>query len=131
MIMMDRVTNRSRGFGFVTFAKEEALDATLAQRDHFMFEKWMDVKRAMPRVKRLTTNDNNHIRDQQYPGYGNQQPRQQHMLQHHHRGHFFQVGDTGPGYGGQSVQMSMGMNGGGHKGDVVGPRDYTQQHARR
>ena len=47
-LMMDKETGRPRGFGFVTFDSDAAVDRTLAQ-DLEIKGKWMEVKRAEPR----------------------------------------------------------------------------------
>ena len=44
VVMVDRATNRSRGFGFVTFETEEAVDAVLRNKCEIM-GKWVEVKR--------------------------------------------------------------------------------------
>ena len=49
--MLDRATNRSRGFGFVTFETEEAVEAVLRNKCELM-GKWVEVKRAEPRDAR-------------------------------------------------------------------------------
>jgi RNA recognition motif-containing protein len=48
VVMMDRTTGRSRGFGFVTYAEEAAMKKVLAQQ-HEMDGRPMDVKRAEPK----------------------------------------------------------------------------------
>ena len=46
--MVDRSTSRSRGFGFVTFDTDEAVDAVL-KTENSICGKWVEVKRAEPR----------------------------------------------------------------------------------
>ena len=46
--MYDRKTNRSRGFGFVTFEDEESV-RTVLSRDHEIMGKFVEIKRAEPR----------------------------------------------------------------------------------
>jgi len=46
--MVDRSTNRSRGFGFVTFESEEAVDNVI-KTENTILGKWVEVKRAEPR----------------------------------------------------------------------------------
>lgn len=47
VVMFDRDTNRSRGFGFVTFETEAATTAAVSQA-HELGGKFVDVKRAQP-----------------------------------------------------------------------------------
>jgi RNA recognition motif-containing protein len=49
--MVDRATNRSRGFGFVTFETEEAVEAVMRNKCEIS-GKWVEVKRAEPRDSR-------------------------------------------------------------------------------
>ncbi|CAE7528919.1 RNP1 [Symbiodinium sp. CCMP2592] len=47
VVMTDRATGRSRGFGFVSFDTEEAVDSIMAMRNqHQIQDKWVDCKRA-------------------------------------------------------------------------------------
>ena len=46
--MVDRATNRSRGFGFITFEGEESVEAVLRTKNEIQ-GKWVEVKRAEPR----------------------------------------------------------------------------------
>lgn len=49
--MYDRKTNRSRGFGFVTYENEEDVRTVLRQ-EHEIMGKWVELKRAEPRETR-------------------------------------------------------------------------------
>ena len=46
--MVDRSTSRSRGFGFVTFESEEAVEKVMKNENEIL-SKWVEVKRAEPR----------------------------------------------------------------------------------
>eukprot|EP00930_Biecheleria_cincta_P090187 TRINITY_DN7952_c0_g1_i1.p1 TRINITY_DN7952_c0_g1~~TRINITY_DN7952_c0_g1_i1.p1 ORF type:complete len:172 (+),score=26.34 TRINITY_DN7952_c0_g1_i1:57-572(+) len=47
VVMTDRATGRGRGFGFVTFDSQAAVDAVMAQhKDHQIGGKWIDCKPA-------------------------------------------------------------------------------------
>ncbi|VDP01974.1 unnamed protein product [Soboliphyme baturini] len=48
VVMKDPNTKRSRGFGFVTFADADQLDAAMAARPHVVDGKEVEAKRAMP-----------------------------------------------------------------------------------
>lgn len=49
VIMLDRETQKPRGFGFITFFQEEAVDSVMAIKDqHLLRGKWIDCKRAIP-----------------------------------------------------------------------------------
>jgi RNA recognition motif-containing protein len=48
IVMYDKKTNRSRGFGFVTFDTEEGVQAVLSC-EHEIMGKWVEIKRAEPR----------------------------------------------------------------------------------
>jgi hypothetical protein len=49
VVMMDRVTGRSRGFGYVSFVDVKSVDEILMKSDHQIHSKWADIKRAVPR----------------------------------------------------------------------------------
>eukprot|EP00929_Paragymnodinium_shiwhaense_P052967 TRINITY_DN26522_c0_g1_i1.p2 TRINITY_DN26522_c0_g1~~TRINITY_DN26522_c0_g1_i1.p2 ORF type:complete len:247 (+),score=10.18 TRINITY_DN26522_c0_g1_i1:87-827(+) len=52
VVMKDRDTSRSRGFGFVTFETTQAVDMVMEQyNDHKITDKWVEVKRAVPQGK--------------------------------------------------------------------------------
>mmetsp|Transcript_16230 Transcript_16230/g.44920 ORF Transcript_16230/g.44920 Transcript_16230/m.44920 type:complete len:434 (+) Transcript_16230:159-1460(+) len=48
-VMQDRATNRSRGFGYVSFADAHTCEVTLAQGSHIMDDKIIEVKRCEER----------------------------------------------------------------------------------
>ncbi|GJJ68538.1 hypothetical protein EMPS_00884 [Entomortierella parvispora] len=54
MVMKDPVTNKSRGFGFLTFADAKNVDAVLKE-DHHLDGKMIDPKRAIPREEQEKT----------------------------------------------------------------------------
>ncbi|KAJ3682386.1 hypothetical protein LUZ60_014959 [Juncus effusus] len=55
VIMIDQNTGRPRGFGFVTFDSEEAVDRVLHKTFHDLNGKSVEVKRALPRDASLNS----------------------------------------------------------------------------
>jgi hypothetical protein len=51
IIMMDHATHRSRGFGFVTFDSEEAVEKVMENRTHVISSKSVECKRAVPKTQ--------------------------------------------------------------------------------
>jgi len=49
VVIKDSETQRSKGFGFVTYATEQEADACMAERPHTLHERQIDVKRAVSR----------------------------------------------------------------------------------
>merc|ERR1719188_108230 len=50
VVMKDRDTGNSRGFGFVTYDSPDAVEMVMAQyQDHRIERKWVEVKRAIAR----------------------------------------------------------------------------------
>jgi len=50
VVMKDRETGESRGFGFVTYDSAEVVDKVMERvSDHKIHDKWVDVKRATPK----------------------------------------------------------------------------------
>ncbi|GMI73956.1 hypothetical protein like AT3G07810 [Hibiscus trionum] len=49
VVMFDHVTQRPRGFGFITYDAEEAVDKVLLKNFHELNGKMVEVKRAVPR----------------------------------------------------------------------------------
>lgn len=48
--MVDRNTGRSRGFGFITFEREDTVDQLL-RMEHEIMGKFVEIKRAEPRAE--------------------------------------------------------------------------------
>ena len=48
-VLMDKMTGKSRGFGFVVFEDEDAADKVCALRNHEICEKTCEVRKAEPR----------------------------------------------------------------------------------
>ena len=67
-IVKDKMTGRSRGFGFVTFALPESLDVVFApdkEKTHEIHGRVVDVRRAVPRGQEETLGDRRTFRDTQ------------------------------------------------------------------
>jgi len=58
VIMLDRSTNRSRGFGFITYETEESVTNVLSSKNELM-GKFVEVKRAEPKDYNQNTHNNN------------------------------------------------------------------------
>jgi len=55
-IIKDRDTNKSRGFGFVTFDSEEAVENVIRNlKEHKLMGKWVECKKATPSTKVVLT----------------------------------------------------------------------------
>lgn len=50
MVMKDPKTKRSRGFGFITYAKAHMVDDAQANRPHKVDNRTVEPKRAVPRT---------------------------------------------------------------------------------
>lgn len=49
--MKDRDNGKPRGFGFVTFETEEAVDKVLVNlKEHKLMDKWVECKKAYPKT---------------------------------------------------------------------------------
>uniref|UniRef100_A0A0C9QX65 TSA: Wollemia nobilis Ref_Wollemi_Transcript_1826_2202 transcribed RNA sequence n=1 Tax=Wollemia nobilis TaxID=56998 RepID=A0A0C9QX65_9CONI len=49
VVMYDHVSQRPRGFGFITFDSEEAVDKVVMKTFHQLHDKMVEVKRALPK----------------------------------------------------------------------------------
>ncbi|KAK6796742.1 hypothetical protein RDI58_004443 [Solanum bulbocastanum] len=71
-LISDKETKTPRGFGFVTYDSEESVTHVLQERLHWLINKYVEVKKAEPRERRVM-NSNNHYYHNFYPtnsGYG-------------------------------------------------------------
>ncbi|CAM6032472.1 unnamed protein product [Sphagnum compactum] len=59
VVMYDHNTQRPRGFGFITFDSEDAVDNVLLKPFHELNEKMVEVKRAVPKELSVATGRNN------------------------------------------------------------------------
>eukprot|EP01018_Ginkgo_biloba_P024516 Gb_33485 [translate_table: standard] len=49
VVMYDHISQRPRGFGFITFDSEEAVDKVVMKNFHELHDKMVEVKRALPK----------------------------------------------------------------------------------
>lgn len=60
IIMTDKLTGKSRGFGFIIFSHKETLDNIMNMSNcHFLCGKWIECKRAMPKEQMTQITENN------------------------------------------------------------------------
>ena len=61
IIMTDKKTGKSRGFGFIVFKKKETIDIIMSYSNcHFLCGKWIECKRTKPKTQNIKMiNDNN------------------------------------------------------------------------
>ena len=63
IIMTDKNTGKSRGFGFIVFKEKETIDKIISYSNcHFLYGKWIECKRAQPKsqnCKMLNENSKN------------------------------------------------------------------------
>ena len=54
IIMTDKITGKSRGFGFIIFSKKETIDKIMSYSYcHFLYGKWVECKRARPKIQNM------------------------------------------------------------------------------
>jgi RNA recognition motif-containing protein len=61
VIMTDKNTGKSRGFGFIIFKEKETIDKIISYSNcHFLYGKWIECKRTKPKSQNIKMiNDNN------------------------------------------------------------------------
>mmetsp|Transcript_11353 Transcript_11353/g.41543 ORF Transcript_11353/g.41543 Transcript_11353/m.41543 type:complete len:211 (+) Transcript_11353:372-1004(+) len=94
LVMREPGTNRPRGFGFVTFDDEEAVNKVLVSRYHEMGDKRVEVKAAVPRGEMPARGPRGHSGHHGGPYGGNGYVRGPHM-----GGYGGPYGGYGGGYG--------------------------------
>lgn len=61
VVMHDGVTNRPRGFGFVTFDSEDSVEVVMQSSFHELSDKRVEVKRAIPKEGIQSNNGNQNV----------------------------------------------------------------------
>ncbi|CBI23698.3 unnamed protein product, partial [Vitis vinifera] len=125
VVMYDQSTQRPRGFGFVSFDTEDAVDRVLYKTFHDLNGKQVEVKRALPK-------DANPGGGSRYQGYGasggnpttydGRMDSNRYMQPQNTGGGFPPYGSSGysaPGYGYGPANNGMGYGGYGGYGVVV------------
>ena len=60
IIMTDKITGKSRGFGFIIFSNKETVDKIMDYSNcHFLYGKWVECKRAQPKIQNMKMLDEN------------------------------------------------------------------------
>ncbi|PQQ20654.1 heterogeneous nuclear ribonucleoprotein 1 [Prunus yedoensis var. nudiflora] len=105
VIMYDQNTQRPRGFGFITFDTEDAVDRVLHKNYHELNGKLVEVKRALPK----DANPGGGGRGGGFQGYNASGPVQMHLMAAWMAiGYGYGAANTGVGYGGYG---SYGLGG--------------------
>lgn len=79
VVMYDNLTQRPRGFGFITFDSEEAVERVMQKNFHELNDKLVEVKRAVPKDGSNGNNGNNssshniRMASGRMPGFGTYQ----------------------------------------------------------
>ncbi|CAN4116563.1 unnamed protein product [Withania somnifera] len=133
-IMYDQQTNRPRGFGFISFDSEDAVDRVLQKTYHDLSGKQVEVKRALPRDGnsglggRSTGNSGSGMGGGSYQGYGasgdnpssyDRMDTNRYMQSQKNGGGYPPFGSSGygtPGYGYGTPNNGMGYGGYGSYG---------------
>jgi RNA recognition motif-containing protein len=51
--MKDKESQKTRGFGFVTYDQDDTVEIVVAShKEHFLLGKWVDVKKATPKTNK-------------------------------------------------------------------------------
>ncbi|KAE7997872.1 hypothetical protein FH972_002469 [Carpinus fangiana] len=116
VIMYDQNTQRPRGFGFITFDTEDAVDRVLQKTFHDLNGKSVEVKRALPK----DANPSGGGRGGGYQGYGastntntfdGRADGSRYMQPHTAGGFSLYPGYGGPGYGYGAASSGVGYSG--------------------
>ncbi|XP_027343919.1 heterogeneous nuclear ribonucleoprotein 1-like [Abrus precatorius] len=106
VVMYDHNTQRPRGFGFITFDSEEAVDAVLLKTFHELNGKMVEVKRAVPKELSPVPNHS------PFGGYNNGLGRMSNFLNGLTQGYApSNVGGHGPQVDGKFSPVANGQSG--------------------
>lgn len=120
VIMYDQNTKRPRGFGFISFESEDAVDRVLHKVFHELNGKIVEVKRALPKDASQGVGGGGHIGGYQSYGalvanagaFNNRMDGSRYMQLQNAAGAFpLYSGSGGPGYGYGAASSNMGYGG--------------------
>jgi RNA recognition motif-containing protein len=57
IVMKDKLTGKTRGFGFITFARDSSAEQVLSQKNHYIKGKWIDCKPAVAKQDMSASTD--------------------------------------------------------------------------
>nr|XP_027093066.1 RNA-binding protein 1-like [Coffea arabica] len=99
VVMHDNVTHRPRGFGFITFASEDAVEEVVQNNFHHLNDKLVEVKRAIPKEGNNNVNGHSGRADNGRGSNYNLYPQGTYPLYNPRFGMFPSYSSV-PGYGG-------------------------------
>ena len=105
IIMKDKVTGRSRGFGFIIFSEKETIDKILSYANcHFLYGKWIECKRAQPKINYIS---NKNLKNFLLPDNVNFNSNQNNSLNNNKNKLFNYFRDTSPN---ENISLSLNNN---------------------
>ncbi|ESQ56196.1 hypothetical protein EUTSA_v10025365mg [Eutrema salsugineum] len=118
VIMHDQTTNRPRGFGFVSFDSEDAVDRVLHKNFHDLSGKQVEVKRALPKDANPGSAGRSMGGGGSYQGYGGNESSYEGRVDSNRFMQPQSVGNGLPSYGssGYGAGYGNGSNGVGYGG---------------
>ena len=105
IIMNDKVTGKSRGFGFIIFSEKETIDKILSYANcHFLYGKWIECKRAQPKINYVS---NKSLKNFLLPDNVNFNSNQNNSLNNNKNKLFNYFRDTSPN---ENISLSLNNN---------------------